>query len=241
VTSAELLKAASPALLSPSAGIATPLVAYLFGLAVQKRCGGAPFANPTLIGVAITAAVAMLLPDNAAGFRQGTDALFWLVGPATVAFAAPLYRSRALILAAGPQILCAIAFGAVAALSIASACALAMRLPTALVLSVAPKSATAAIAIGVADRLGGVSSITAPIVTLTGLTTAVSATLIFDWLGLRDPRARGLAAGICGHALATARMLQIDATAGAFASLAIGPTALGTALCAPILSALLRG
>ena len=143
-----------------------------------------------------------------------------------------LYRNRALIANSAREIFCIVGFGSGAALSIAAICALALCLPRVPVLSIAPKSTTAAIAMGVAERVGGVASITVVVVLLTGFTAAVSATLILDRMGVRDPRARGLAAGICGHALATARMFQIDQTMGAFASLAIGLAGIGTrSLC----------
>jgi putative effector of murein hydrolase len=234
-----LLNSVEPVLASRLAGVAVPLVAYSIGLWVQQRSGRSTFANPSLIGIVFTAAVALLLPEDCAAFREGANSVFFIIGPATVAFAVPLYRNRTLIKESARRISCAIAFGAVMAALFGTTCAWALGLPRALILSVAPKSTTAAFAIGISEHVGGLPALTAVIVMLTGLTTAVSATMIFDRIGVRDLRARGLAAGICGHALATARMFQIDETMGAFASLAIGLTGIGTALCVPLLAALL--
>jgi putative effector of murein hydrolase len=236
---AETLNSLVPVLLSERAGIAVPLVAYLIGVWVQRLSRGASLANPPLIGIIITALVALALPASAPEFHKSADALFGLVGPATVAFAIPLYRNRALIASSAREIIGIVAFGSCTALSTAAACALLLGLPRDLVLSVAPKSTTAAIAMGVAERVGGVASITVVVVILTGLTTAVSITFILDRLEVRDPRARGLTAGICGHALATARMFQIDQTMGAFSGLAIGLAGIATALAVPIFATLL--
>ena len=114
-----------------------------------------------------------------------------------------------------------------------------LGLPRDLVLSVAPKSTTAAIAMGVAERAGGVASITVVVVILTGLTTAVSITFILDRLDVRDPRARGLTAGAARHALATARMFQSIRPWALSEFRPIGLAGIGTALAVPILATLL--
>jgi putative effector of murein hydrolase len=104
-----------------------------------------------------------------------------------------------------------------------------------IVLSLAPKSVTAPIAMGIAEQIGGLPSLTAALVILTGITGAVFGTLILDRLGVKDPRARGLALGTASHGIGTARALQESETAGAFSGLAMGLNGVVTALLVPVL------
>jgi putative effector of murein hydrolase len=101
-------------------------------------------------------------------------------------------------------------------------------------LSLAPKSATSPIAIGVSEAIGGIPSLTAALVILTGILGAVVVTPLFNALGVMDYRARGFAAGNSASGIGTARAFQVDPTAGAFAGIAMGLNALFTALATPV-------
>ena len=101
--------------------------------------------------------------------------------------------------------------------------------------SLAPKSVTTPIAMGIAEEIGGLPSLTAVLVILTGIIGAVLATYTLDALRIRDWRARGFATGLAAHGIGTARALQLNDAAGAFSSLAMGLNGLATAILLPLL------
>jgi putative effector of murein hydrolase len=107
------------------------------------------------------------------------------------------------------------------------------------VLSIAPKSVTTPVAMAISEQLGGLPSLTAALVILTGITGAVLAAPLFAFARIRDERARGLALGTAAHGIGTARALQESHTAGAFAGLAMGVNALISAVVLPWLVPLL--
>jgi putative effector of murein hydrolase len=104
-----------------------------------------------------------------------------------------------------------------------------------MLLSLAPKSATAPVAIGVAEAIGGSPTLTAVLVILTGITGAVIVTPLMNSLGVRDWRARGFAVGVVSHGIGTARAFQVNETAGAFAGIGMGLNAMLTAVLVPAL------
>jgi putative effector of murein hydrolase len=101
--------------------------------------------------------------------------------------------------------------------------------------SLAPKSVTAPVAMGIAEKLGGLPSLTAVLVILTGILGAMLGPMVLNRIGVRDWPARGVALGTASHGIGTARALQINRSAGAFAGLAMGLNALATALMLPLL------
>src|SRR5208283_3965943 len=100
--------------------------------------------------------------------------------------------------------------------------------PASIVTSIAPKSVTAAVAMGISGRLGGDPGLTAVLVILTGILGAIIVTPLLDRLGITDTRARGFAAGLAAHGIGTARAFQVDPLAGTFAGIAMGLNALLT-------------
>jgi putative effector of murein hydrolase len=110
---------------------------------------------------------------------------------------------------------------------------------TATMASLAPKSVTTPVAMGIADSLGGLPSLTAAVVILTGIVGAALGPIVLDLARIRDPRARGVAMGTASHGIGTARALQMSQVAGAFAGIAIGLNALATAILLPLLWRLL--
>jgi putative effector of murein hydrolase len=111
-----------------------------------------------------------------------------------------------------------------------------MGLEGELLLSVVPKSATAPVALGVAEAIGGSPTLTAVLVILTGVFGAIIVTPLMDALRVRDWRARGFAAGVAAHGIGTARAFQVNETAGAFAGIGMALGAILTAVAAPALA-----
>ncbi|NEV80640.1 LrgB family protein, partial [Rhodopseudomonas sp. BR0C11] len=111
--------------------------------------------------------------------------------------------------------------------------------PETVVLSLAPKSVTAGVAMGISESLHADPSLTAVAVILTGILGAIVVSPLMNRLGIRDYRARGFAVGLASHGIGTARAFQVDAIAGVFAGIAMSLNALITALLVPVLVTLL--
>ena len=225
---------------TPLLGLTITLVAYQGAYWLFRRSGMHPLANPVLIAVA--ALVGLLLATGTAyqTYFDGAPFVHFLLGPATVALAVPLYtqfrRVRAMLL---PIVAGLVAGSLTAALS-AIAVGRLFGASTPTLFSLAPKSVTTPIAMGVAERIGGIPSLTAVLVITTGILGAVGARYLFDALGLKDPAIRGFAIGVASHGIGTARAFQVSEQAGAFAALAMGLNGLLTALLLPVLLPWLR-
>ena len=168
-------------------------------------------------------------------YFDGAQFVHFLLGPATVALAVPLYRNVRALRRTLLPLLVALVGGA--ATSVGSAIGIGWLLGATeeTLLSLAPKSVTTPIAMGVSEAIGGLPSLTAVLVILTGILGAVLATGTLNLLRIRDWRARGFAIGLSAHGIGTARALQINEVAGAFSSLAMGLNGLATALLVPLL------
>ncbi len=220
---------------SPLLGLTITLVAYQLAFALFKRAGGHPLANPVLI--AVTILVIFLLSTGTAyeTYFAGAQFVHFLLGPATVALAIPLYAQfRKVRSMARPVILGLIAGSLTAIVSaIAVARLLGASLPTQL--SLAPKSVTTPIAMGIAERIGGIPSLTAVMVIVTGILGAIGGRYVFDALRVKDPAIRGFAMGVASHGIGTARAFQVSEQSGAFAALAMGLNGALTAMLLPLL------
>ncbi len=195
------------------------MLAYEAGLRLQRLCRGNALANPVLFSVAVVAVVLTGLDGSPEEYAAGVKPLALLLGPATVALAVPLHRSLPRIRAALVPVLAGIGAGAVTAAAVAVVIAGWLGAPGIVLHSIVLKSTTAAIAMAVAPLIGGDPALAAGLAVLTGITGAVMCTWVLDLAGVHDQRARGLATGITAHGIGTARMLAIDAEAGAFSSL----------------------
>jgi predicted murein hydrolase (TIGR00659 family) len=225
---------------SPLLWLTVTLAVYLAGQWLFRRSGGRAWFNPVALAMALLAAILLVTGTPYATYFQGAQFIHFLLGPATVALAVPLYlhwdRVRQLFL----PLVIGLLVGSLTA--IVSAIGLAWLLggsPRTL-LSLVPKSVTTPVAMGIAEKIGGIPSLTAVIVILTGVVGAVAAPALLDVLRIRDDAVKGFAIGIAAHGIGTARALQISSMAGAFAGLAIGLNALLTVLLAPLIVRLLH-
>lgn len=217
------------------------LAAFQAGSWVYRRAGMNPLLNPVLLAViAVVVALAATGTDYDTYF-QGAQFVHFLLGPATVALAIPLYRQLARLKRDAPALIASIVAGSVAATVSAVGVAWALGAGRETLIALAPKSVTAPVAMGIAEALGGLPSLTAVLVILTGIIGAMLGPPLMDALGVRDWAARGLAMGTASHGIGTARALQVDAVAGAFAGLAMGLNALITAALLPVLARLVLG
>ncbi len=210
------------------------LVAWVVADALSAATGRAPLANPVLIAVLLLGVTLWGTGTPYAVYFEGAQFVHFLLGPATVALAVPLYQQRHRVRQAVLPVLVALAVGSMVAVVSALWIAAALGVDGDLMAALAPKSTTAPVAIGIAEGLGGSPTLAAVLVLITGMVGAVMVTPLFNALGIRDWRARGLAVGVAAHGIGTARALQVHPTAGAFAGIGMGLNAILTAALAPV-------
>jgi putative effector of murein hydrolase len=199
----------------PLFGLTLTVLAYLAADRVYRHLGMHPLANPVLWSVIALALVLHVTGISYERYFEGAQFIHVLLGPATVALAVPLYK----------------AFGTLRQ----SWRGIALALPTSVVVaSLAPKAVTTPIAMGIAEQIGGLPTLTAVFVILTGIVGGVLGPPLLSLLGVRDARARGIALGAAAHGIGTARAFNEGPETGAHASLAMGLAGLLTALLLPV-------
>jgi predicted murein hydrolase (TIGR00659 family) len=191
--------------------------------------------NSVLIAVVLLAVILWVTGTPYRTYFEGAQFVHFLLGPATVALAVPLHQHWALVRRAYVPILGALAAGSLTAIVSAVGIGILFGMPQDVLASLAPKSVTAAIAMAVAQEIGGEPALTATLVITTGILGAVMVTPLMNAMGLKDYRARGFAAGVASHGIGTARAFQVDPVAGAFAGIALGLNGLLTAMIVPTL------
>lgn len=218
----------------PLLWLTATLVAYLAADALSARLQRHPMANPVLIAVALVSLVLLVTGTPFPAYFAGAQFVHFLLGPATVALAVPLVlhlpQVRRLLL----PLLAALVTGSLTAIVSAVLLAQAFGLDAAAVRALAPKSVTAAIAMGTAESIGADPALTAVFVILTGIAGAILVTPLMSLLRIRNVAAAGFATGLASHGIGTARAFQIDPLAGTFAGIALGLNGLLTALLVPL-------
>jgi predicted murein hydrolase (TIGR00659 family) len=190
----------------------------------------------TLVMLSIVAIVSILALTGTRyqTYFDGAQFVHFLLGPATVALAIPLYRQFDKVRRSAVAVLASIIAGSATAAASAVGIAWLLGGSKVSLVSLAPKSVTAPVAMGIAEQLGGLPSLTAVLVISTGILGAILGPYVLNVLGIRNMAARGLAMGTAGHGIGTARAMQVNEVAGAFSGLAMGLNALATALLLPL-------
>lgn len=217
----------------PLLWLTVTVLAYWGAHRLYHASGEFPLLNPVLVSVTLLVTVLVLTGTRYETYFDGAQFVHFLLGPATVALALPLYnqaqRLRRMWLSIGVALLAGSATAVVSALALGWL----LGLSPGILLSLLPKSVTTPIAMGVAEQVGGLPSLTAVLVILTGITGAVAGVPLLRALGQRDPAAKGFAIGVAAHGLATARAFEHSEEAGAFAGLGMGLNGALTALLVP--------
>lgn len=228
---------------TPLFGLTATLLVYLLTQAMYTAVKHAPWANPVFWTVVVIASGLLLTGVPYPTYFAGAQFIHFLLGPAVVALGWPLWQRRADLRRRWGSLLLAALVGGVAASSSALALGWALGLPPEVLLSLAPKSVTAPVAMGIAETLGGIPALAAVFSVMTGLVGAISGKYLFD--ALRIPTdtagwtARGFALGTASHGIGAARALQVHADAGAYAGLALGLQVVLASLLLPLLFRLL--
>jgi predicted murein hydrolase (TIGR00659 family) len=224
---------------SPLLWLTVTLVVYAAADAASLATQRHPLANPVLHSIWIIGLFLLLTGTSYPTYFAGAQFVHFLLGPATVALAVPLYENRKLVMAAILPMLVALVVGSLVAIVSVVVLAEAAGLPRTVILSLAPKSVTAGVAMGIAESLGADPSLTAVSTVLTGIMGAIIVTPLMNRAGIADFRARGFAAGLAAHGIGTARAFQVDAVAGVFSGIAMSLNALVTSLLVPLAITLL--
>lgn len=226
---------------SPLFWLALTLAAYVIADRIAQRLNRNPLANPVIIAVALVIVTLQLSQTPFETYFEGAQFVHFLLGPATVALAIPLVENWRRVKRSALPIIIALVAGSVTAVGSAVGIGVLLGAPSPILASLAGKSVTTPIAMGIAQQLGGIPTLTAVLVIFTGVLGAVMVTPMMNLLRVRDYAARGFAAGVAAHGIGTARAFQVNELAGTFAGLAMGLNGILTALLVPILAQAFAG
>jgi predicted murein hydrolase (TIGR00659 family) len=223
----------------PLFAVCLTVAAYASAEILWQRTGKPALLHPVLIATAVLAGILIVLGISYEDYLRQAQPIDEALALLIVLLAVPLCRQFSLIRKSGLPLVTALVVGSTVALGAALALPAVMGVGDDLVATIAPKSATTAVAVEVSERLGGIAGLTAVIVISTGMFGGAFGPLILELGGVRDDRAKGFALGVASHAIGTARAFQISETAGAFASVGMILNALLTMALAPVAFALI--
>lgn len=221
-------------------GVLLSVAAFALGSWINRRTGKA-WCNPLLLGGAFVIVFLTVFGIPYAEYRQSAAPVSYLLLPATVSLAIPLYEQWALLQRNAAAILMGILAGVLTSLGSITAMAWLLRLERAHAVSLLPKSVTTAIGMDVAAQLGGLASLCGAVIILTGIVGNLIAEGLCRLCRIRDPMARGIAIGTASHAIGTSKALQMGEVEGAMSGLAIAVAGVLTAVLAPVFAGLLPG
>ena len=221
---------------TPLLGLTVTLLVYQGAFLLYRRSGFHPLANPVATSVIVLGALLWATSTRYATYFEGAQFVHFLLGPATVALAVPLFEQLARVKRLWLPMAGALVVGTLCATVTAVGVGWALGASRATIASLAPKSVTAPVAMGISEKIGGLPTLTAVLVVCTGVLGAASARYVLDALRIRDPSVRGFALGAAAHGIGTARAFLVSEETGAFAGLAMGLTALFSAAALPLVA-----
>lgn len=214
-------------------GAVVSLLAYEVGLMLKRRFRLA-ILNPLLIAVICVIGVNAVMKVDYQTYNAGGQYLSYLLTPATVCLAVPLYEQLALLKKHLTAVICGIVAGVLASMVGVLICALVFGLEHELYVTLLPKSITTAIGMGVSEELGGIVTITVATIIVTGILGSVIADGVFALFHIEEPVARGLALGNSSHAIGTAKAMEMGQVEGAMSGLAVAVAGLLTVVTASV-------
>lgn len=215
--------------------LAITLAVFLVAAWVNRVAGKTPFLHPVLVSLAIIIVILLLLDVDYSTFMTGGQYIHFLLGPAVVALAVPLYDNLSTVRKMFVPLVLGCTVGAIVAAASAILLGMMFSLESSMLLSLAPKSVTSPIAIAIAEKVGGFPSLAAGLVLITGAMGCFIAPIIYRILGIKDEATKGFVLGVGAHAMGTAFAFEYGMMAGAFGGLAMGMTGTFTAFVLPVI------
>ncbi len=200
-----------------------------------------PLANPLLWSMSFFILLFSLSSLDYQQYKQANQLFIWLLEPAVVAFAIPLFNQVKQIKQQVAAILISCSAGVVVAMGSGLAVAYAFTSDKHLLLSLLPKSVTSPIAMAIANQTGGLAALSAAVVIAVGLLGALGGFTLLKWCNITNPQAQGLAMGCSAHAIGTAKAIETGKEEGAFSSLALVISGILTAILAPVFAWIIQG
>jgi predicted murein hydrolase (TIGR00659 family) len=222
----------------PIAALTLTIAVFLAASWINARTGQ-PLANPVLISVCTLIVILSVTGTSYDTYFAGAQFIHFLLGPATVALAVPIFAQLGKVRSALVPVMAGIVLGSAVGIACVLGVAAVLSLSPELTASLATKSVTAPVAMGIAVHTGALPPLAAIFAVLAGMTGAAFGPALLDRMGITDPLARGLAMGTASHGQGTARILQESEQAGAVSGVAMGLTALIMAVVMPLLSRML--
>ncbi|MGM0983968.1 MAG: LrgB family protein [Pseudomonadota bacterium] len=224
---------------NPLLSLLMTLLIFTLAVKINRAMGGTPLLHPVTLSIAMLIALLLLADMEYRTYFEGAQFIHFLLGPATVALAIPLYDHRERVRLLLWPLLLACGVGIVTAVVSTLGLAMLLGARTETLLSLAPRSVTSPIAMGIAEQIGGIPSLAAGLVLLTGSIGCALGPWIFRLLRIRDPEVQGFTLGLAAHGFGTAHAFaRLGAVAGAFSGLAMGLTGLLTAFLLPLITRL---
>ncbi len=214
-------------------GAALTLAAFRLGTMIKNKFNS-PIFNPILISLVLVAGFLLITGTDYAVYNSSAKYISYFLTPVTVCLAIPLYRQMSLLKSNMKAILLGIFSGVVASAVGILTIAFIFNLTHTQYVTLLPKSITTAIGIGVADELGGMSTITVPVIVLTGIFGNMSCQAVLKLFKITNPVARGVAIGTASHAIGTSKAMEIGEVEGAMSGLSIAVAGLLTVVVAQV-------
>ena len=215
------------------AGVALSLISYLIGMLLKKKFKLGIF-NPLLIAIVVSIIVLLIGKVDYKVYNQGAKYLSWLLTPATVCLAIPLYEQWSLLKKNFKAVLLGLIAGVVTSLGTVYVLSLIMGLSHKDYVTLLPKSITTAIGMGVSEELGGYVTITVAVIIVTGVLGNMIGELVCKIFRITEPISKGLAFGASSHAIGTARAIEIGEVEGAMSGLAVAVSGIFTVVLASV-------
>ena len=209
--------------------------AFQIGLWCQKKWKN-PICNPILIAALLVIGFLLATGYSNETYQAGTAYFQWLLTPATVCLALPLYRQLKILGKNLWAILAGIAAGTVSSLLCVFLMAKAFSLDDTLLYTLFPKSITTALGLALSEQMGGITSITAAVIIVTGILGSLFGRMLCKLFRLKDPISQGVAFGTASHVIGTSRATELGELQGAVSSLSLAVAGILTAILLPIIS-----
>lgn len=214
-------------------GVVVSVLAYQVGVWIKRKWKLAVF-NPLLISIVLVAAVLLIFDVDYERYNEGAKYLSYLLTPATVCLAIPLYEQLEQLKKNAKAIAAGILSGVLSSLGSVLALAAAFGLSHEEYVTLLPKSITTAIGMGVSEELGGIVTITVAVIIVTGVLGNIIAELVCRIFRIHEPVAKGIAIGSASHAIGTAKAMEMGEVEGAMSSLSIAVSGLLTVVGASV-------